>query len=62
MAAKSPNDAAKSRWIYIGFMQITWISMTLFGVLMNVFLPDITDPEQALPIFTSIHLHPMLAE
>jgi sodium/proline symporter len=61
MATKSPEEAAKARWIYIGFMQITWISMTLFGVIMSVLLPDIADPEQALPIFARENLPPLLA-
>ena len=60
MATKSPEEAAKSRWIYIGFMQLTWISMSLFGLFMNVFLPDIADPEQALPIFSREILHPVV--
>ena len=61
MAAKSPEESAKSRWIYLGFMQVTWVSMTLFGVLMNVFLPGITDPEQALPLFVGEYLHPIVS-
>ena len=61
MATKSPEEAAKSRWVYIIFMQLTWISMTLFGLLMNLFLPEIADPEQALPVFSQNYLHPILA-
>lgn len=61
MAAKDPEQAAKSRWIYIGFMQATWISMSLFGLLMNVLLPEIADPEQALPAFSQEFLHPVIS-
>lgn len=61
MATKSPEEAAKSRWIYIGFMQATWIAMTLFGVMMNVLLPDIADPEKALPVFAREYAHPIVA-
>lgn len=61
MATKSPEEAAKSRWIYIGFMQTTWIAMTLFGVMMNVLLPDIADPEKALPVFAREFAHPIVA-
>ncbi len=61
MATKSPEEAIKAKWIYLGFMQLTWISMSLFGLVMTVLLPGIADPEQALPIFARDFLHPILA-
>ena len=61
MATKSPEEAAKARWIYLGFMQATWITMALFGLMMKVLLPDIADPEQALPLFAKANLHPVFA-
>ena len=61
MAARSPEEAVKSRWVYMGFMQATWLSMSLFGLLMNVLLPDIADPEQALPVFSQDYLHPVIS-
>jgi sodium/proline symporter len=61
MATKSPEEAAKVRWIYIAFMQATWVSMSLFGLLMTVLLPEVSDPEQALPIFARENLHPIFA-
>ncbi len=61
MAARSPEEAVKSRWIYMGFMQATWWSMSLFGLLMNVLLPEIGDPEQALPVFSQDYLHPVIS-
>lgn len=61
MATKSPEEAAKARWIYLGFMQATWVTMALFGLMMKVLLPDITDPEQALPLFARANLHPVFA-
>lgn len=61
MAARSPEEAVKSRWVYMGFMQATWLSMSLFGLLMNVFFPDIADPEQALPVFSQEYLHPVIS-
>jgi len=60
LATKSPQEAYRARWIYIAFMQATWVSMSLFGLIMAVLLPDIADPEQALPMFASGHLHPIL--
>lgn len=61
MAARSPAEAVKSRWAYMGFMQVTWLSMSLFGLLMNVLLPEIADPEQALPVFSQDFLHPVIS-
>lgn len=61
MASKSPEEAAASRWVYIGFMQSTWIAMTLFGLIMNLFLPEIADPEKALPAFAREYAHPIIA-
>ncbi len=60
LAAKSPVEAAGARWIYLAFMQATWVSMSLFGLFMVAILPDITDAEQALPVFARDHLHPIL--
>ena len=60
MAARSPEEAVKSRWAYMGFMQATWLSMSLFGLSMNVLLPEIADPEQALPVFSQDFLHPVI--
>jgi len=61
MATKSPEEAIRAKWFYLGFMQLTWISMSLFGLIMTVLLPDISDPEQALPIFARDFLHPVFA-
>jgi sodium/proline symporter len=61
MATKSPEEAIKAKWIYLGFMQLTWVSMSLFGLIMTVLLPEIADPEQALPVFARDFLHPILA-
>ena len=61
MAARSPEEAVKSRWAYMGFMQATWLSMSLFGLSMNVLLPEIADPEQALPVFSQDFLHPVIS-
>lgn len=61
MATKSPEEAEKTRWIYLGFIQITWATMALFGLFMTVLLPEIADPEQALPTFARENLHPIFA-
>jgi Na+/proline symporter len=61
MATKSPKDAAGIKWIYIAFMQLTWGMMSLFGLIMVVSLPDISDAEQAFPTFARENLHPIMA-
>lgn len=51
LAGSSPEETKAAKWIYIGFVQFTWISMTLFGVLLRGVMPDISDPEAGLSIF-----------
>jgi sodium/proline symporter len=51
LAGSSPEETKAAQWIYIGFIQFTWISMTLFGVLLRGVMPDIEDPEAGLSLF-----------
>jgi sodium/proline symporter len=51
MAGESPEETKAARWIYIGFLQFTWISMTVFGMILRGVQPDITDPETGLSHF-----------
>lgn len=47
-------DAAETKsawWIYIFFVQFTWISMTLFGVALRGVMPGLTEPEAGLSVF-----------
>jgi sodium/proline symporter len=60
-AASSPAEAKAARWIYIGFIQFTWISMTVFGVILRGVVPDIADPETGLIVFTSERIFPIAA-
>ena len=39
-AASSPAEAKAARWIYIGFIQFTWISMAAFGVVLRGVMPE----------------------
>ena len=52
-AGSSPEETKSARWIYIGFLQFTWISMTLFGVALRGVMPGIGDPETGLSLFFS---------
>ena len=58
LAGRSPEDVRKAKWIYLLFIQSTWICMVLFGVIARILVPDIADPEQALPIYAMAALNP----
>jgi len=51
LAGSSPEETKSAQWIYISFVQLTWISMTLFGVILRGVMPDISDPEAGLSVF-----------
>lgn len=60
LAARDPREAQAARWIYIGFVQLTWATMTVFGVLLRGVMPDISDPEKGLTVFVSATLPAVL--
>lgn len=51
MAGSSPEETKSAWWIYIGFLQFTWISMTVFGIFLRGVMPDLADPETGLSHF-----------
>lgn len=51
LAGSSPEETQSAKWIYIGFVQFTWIAMTLFGLLLRGAMPGLSDPEAGLSIF-----------
>ncbi len=51
LSGSSPEETKSAQWIYIGFVQFTWISMTLFGIYLRGVMPDIEEPEAGLSIF-----------
>lgn len=51
LAGSSPAETQSAKWIYIGFVQFTWVSMTGFGILLRGVMPDLADPEAGLSIF-----------
>jgi Na+/proline symporter len=51
LAGSSPEETKAAKWIYISFVQFTWISMTIFGVLLRGIMPEIDDPETGLSVF-----------
>jgi len=50
-AGSSPEETKAAWWIYIGFVQFTWIAMTVFGVMLRGVMPGIEDPETGLSLF-----------
>jgi len=51
LAGSSPEETRAAWWIYISFVQFTWIAMTIFGVLLRGVMPGIADPETGLSLF-----------
>lgn len=50
-AGSSPQETRSAWWIYIGFVQFTWLAMTGFGILLRGVTPGISDPETGLSLF-----------
>jgi sodium/proline symporter len=51
LAGANPEETQSAWWIYNSFVQFTWISMTLFGVVLRGVMPAIADPEMGLSLF-----------
>jgi len=60
LAGSSPEETKSAWWIYIGFVQFTWIAMTLFGIILRGVMPGMADPEQGLSLFFSANMGPLL--
>jgi len=60
VAGKNPSEVRKAKWIYISFMQIVWISMTLFGILLRTIMPELDDPEKGLALFAVAQFNPFV--
>ena len=60
LAGASPNETRSAWWIYLGFVHLTWLSMTLFGMILRGVLPALDDPEMGLSIFFSSMTGPLL--
>ncbi len=56
LAGASPDETRAAKWIYIGFLQGTWLAMTLFGVLLRGVMPGLADPETGLSVFFQAHM------
>lgn len=60
MAGSTPEETKAAFPIYIFFVQATWISMTVFGVLLRGVMPNIADPETGLSTFFANNFHAAL--
>lgn len=60
LAGKDEDETQAAWWIYIAFVQVTWISMTLFGLMLRGVMPSIDDPEAGLSIFFASNFGPIL--
>jgi len=60
LAGRSPEEAKQAGWIYLAYEYSTWISMVLFGVVCRVVIPNLEDPEQALPSYAIQNFNPWL--
>lgn len=56
LAATSPKEAYAAKWIYIGYVQLTWALMTVFGIVLRGVMPNIEDPEKGLTLFIAASL------
>lgn len=60
LAGSSPSETQSAWWIYIAFVQFTWIAMTVFGTLLRLVMPGLAEPEAGLSIFFEQRMHPVL--
>lgn len=51
LAGATAHETKAAWWIYIGFVQFTWVTMTLFGVVLRGVMPDLAEPEAGLSLF-----------
>lgn len=56
LAGASPEETRGAQWIYISFLQGTWLAMTAFGILLRGVMPGIADPETGLSVFFRSHM------
>ena len=51
LAGSSPAETGAAKWVYIGFVQFTWLAMTGFGMILRGVMPGLQDPEMGLSAF-----------
>nr|VFJ96749.1 MAG: sodium/proline symporter [Candidatus Kentron sp. H]VFJ97850.1 MAG: sodium/proline symporter [Candidatus Kentron sp. H]VFK03275.1 MAG: sodium/proline symporter [Candidatus Kentron sp. H] len=61
LAGRNPEEVKQAKWIFLAYVYSTWAAMILFGMTCRVLIPDISDPEQALPLYAIRNFHPVFA-
>jgi Na+/proline symporter len=51
LAGASPRETQQAWWIYMLFVQSTWLAMTVFGIALRGVMPGLADPEMGLSAF-----------
>lgn len=59
LSSRSPTETRAARWIYLSYVQFTWILMTVFGMLLRGLMPGLHDPESGLSVFAQGYLFPI---
>jgi sodium/proline symporter len=60
LAGENPEETRSAWWVYNGFVQSTWIAMTVFGIALRGVMPGIADPEEGLSLFHRTHTGPII--
>lgn len=60
LAGRDPLETRSAMWIYLSFVQATWIAMTVFGLLLRGVMPGIADPEVGLSLFFETHFNALV--
>ena len=60
LAGASPRETRDAWWIYMTFVQITWVAMTAFGVTLRGVMPGLADPETGLSVFHRMNTGPVI--
>ncbi len=61
LAGRNGQETQSAWWIYIFFVQFTWVAMTVFGLILRGIMPNLDDPEAGLSIFFVNYFGPILA-
>lgn len=61
LAGSSPEETRAAWWIYMFFVQFTWIAMTVFGMALRGVLPGLADPEAGLSVFFRTEMGPIFS-
>lgn len=48
-AGKNESEVKNAKWLYLVFVQYTWVGMTFLGVIIKCIITELPDSEAALP-------------